>query len=71
MTNPLLADYVHKESLGKAASFIGLGYIIGEVLTMGVLFNITANMSFEMSFLLVAVLGAGFSVGFLFMVTEP
>ena len=36
--NPLLADYIHKDSIGKAATLIGIGYVIGEVLSMGILF---------------------------------
>ena len=39
---PLVADYIHKDSIGKAASLIGVGYVIGEVLSMGVLFRVTA-----------------------------
>lgn len=42
--NPLPADYVHKDSIGKAAVLTGMGMIIGEVLSMGVLFPITMNM---------------------------
>ena len=37
-SNPLLADYVHKDSIGKAAALIGLGYVVGEVLAMAILF---------------------------------
>ena len=40
--SPLVADYIHKDSIGKASSMIGIGYVIGEVLSMGVLFKITA-----------------------------
>ena len=69
--NPLLADYVHKDSIGKAAVFIALGFIIGEVLSMGVLFNVTANFSPETAFLIVACVGAVFSMSFLILVKEP
>lgn len=69
--NPLLADYVHKDSIGKAAVFIALGFIIGEVLSMGVLFNVTADFSRESAFLIVACVGAVFSMSFLFLVKEP
>ena len=39
--NPLLADYIHKEAIGKAASLVGLGFICGEVVSMAVLFKVT------------------------------
>lgn len=69
--NPLLADYVHKDSIGKAAAFIALGFIVGEVLSMGVLFNVTASFSAEGAFLTVACVGACCSIAFLFLVKEP
>ncbi len=64
--NLLLADYVHKDSIGKAAIFIALGFIIGEVLSMGVLFNVTADFSRETAFLIVACVGAFFFLEFPF-----
>ena len=69
--NPLLADYVHKDSIGKAAAFIALGFIIGEVLSMGVLFKITANFSPETAFMTVACVGGVFSLSFLLLIKEP
>jgi len=70
-SNPLLADYVHREAIGKAAAFIGLGFVIGEVLSMGVLFNITKHFTPEYAFLTAAATGTVFSVGFIFLVKEP
>ena len=70
-SNPLLADYVHKDAIGKAAAFVGLGYVIGEVLAMAILFNVTKNFSPYMAFLTTAVVGAFCSSFFLCLVKEP
>jgi len=70
-SNPLLADYVHKDSIGKAATLVGVGFIVGEVLSMAVLFPITKNMTRYNAFLTVAIVGAACSVIFLFIVKEP
>ena len=70
-SNPLLADYVHKDAIGKAAALVGLGFVIGEVLAMGVLFNVTREMTAEWAFLTVAIVGACSSTLFLILVREP
>jgi len=41
IASPLIGDYLPKESIGKGAALVGVGLIIGEILSMGVLFNIT------------------------------
>jgi len=69
--NPLLADYVHKDAIGKAAALVGLGFVIGEVLAMGILFNVTKNLTPYTAFLIVAIVGACCSFLFLVMVKEP
>ena len=71
VTSPLIADYFQKESIGKASSVIGLGYVIGEVVSMGILFRITANMSPYWGFALVSFIGFGVATVFLFIVKEP
>ena len=68
---PLVADYIHKDSIGKAASLIGVGYVIGEVLSMGILFRVTASMSHKVAFLTVAIVGAIASITLLILVKEP
>lgn len=70
-SNPLLADYVHKDSIGKAAALIGLGYVVGEVIAMAVLFRVTEPMSEYNAFLTVAIVGAVSSTLFLCLVKEP
>ena len=70
-SNPLVADYVHKDAIGKASVLIALGLIIGEVLSMGILFPITKNMSPNWSFATAAIVGACMASVMLFGVKEP
>ena len=70
-SNPLLADYIHRDSIGKAATLVGLGYIVGEVLSMGVLFKATASFNPPLAFGTTAIVGALFSLFFLIFVKEP
>ena len=67
----LLADYCHKDAIGKASALVGLGFVIGEVLSMGVLFNATKTLDPFNAFLTVGITGAVFSASFLFLVKEP
>ena len=69
--NALLADYVHKDAIGKAATVVGLGFVIGEVLSMGILFNVTKPFRAETAFLIVAAIGACCSTLFLCLIKEP
>lgn len=70
-SSPLLADYVHKDALGKASALIGIGFVLGEIVSMGVLFKITAPMSHNAAFLTCALVGLAFASLFLFIVKEP
>lgn len=70
-SSPLVADYIHSTHVGKGVAMIGVGIVLGEVFSMGVLFRITATMSPEMSFALCAAVGLVFSFFFLFVVKEP
>ena len=71
LANPLVAVYVHKDSLGKAASFISIGYILGEVISMGALFTVTEKMNAYMAFLTAACTAASLTLPFLCIVKEP
>ena len=57
--------------MGKASALIGIGYILGEVLSMGILFRITAGMSHYIAFSVASVVGGVFSTFFLCLVKEP
>ena len=48
-----------------------MGFVVGEVLAMGILFKITESMSHNAAFLVVAVVGVGVASVFLFIVKEP
>lgn len=71
IASPLIADYLPKESIGKGAALVGVGFIIGEILSMGVLFNITKNMTPNNAFMTVAIIGNVIAFVFLFIVREP
>lgn len=47
ISHPLIADYVHKKSQGKAVALQGIGLVAGELFAMGVLFNMTKEMNFR------------------------
>ena len=70
-TNPLIADYIHKDSIGKASALIGVGFVIGEILSMGILFRITEDMTPKNAFLTVALVGFTLSIFLLLMIKEP
>jgi hypothetical protein len=49
----------------------GVGLVIGEVITMGLLFRLTAEMKPWLAFAIVGGIGLFFSFFFLFIVKEP
>ena len=71
LSNPLVADYIHKHAIGKAASMVAVGFVIGEVLSMGVLFTLTASMNPYNAFLTAACVVGLLSLPFLCLVKEP
>lgn len=52
-------------------SMQGIGLVVGEVLSMGVLFRFTSKMSPVYSFAIAGGIGLVLSFCFLFMVREP
>jgi MFS family permease len=71
IASPLIGDYLPKESIGKGAALVGVGFIIGEILSMGVLFNVTKEMTPNDAFMTVAIIGNVIAFLFLFIVREP
>jgi MFS family permease len=71
LSNPLIADYIHKSALGKAASLSAIGYVIGEVVSMGALFTATRNMNPYWAFATAAAVSMVFTFLFLCIVKEP
>ena len=71
IAHPLIADYVKKNSRGSAVALAGVGLVLGEVFSMGVLFNLTKSMSYADAFTLASVIIALFSLFFLLTVKDP
>ena len=51
MAHPLIPDYIKRSSRGKAIAVCGVGFVLGEVFSIGVLFNQTKNMTYYNAFL--------------------
>lgn len=47
LSHPLVADYVKRASRGTAVALAGVGIVLGEVFSMGILFNLTKSMSYH------------------------
>ena len=71
LANPLIADYVKKNSRGKAIALSGIGMVMGEVFSMGILFNITKNMNFFDAFAIFSCVIFLFSIFFAWAIKEP
>lgn len=69
--NPLLVDYVEKDSLGKASALSNMGSIVGDCFAMGFLMTITAEMTHENAFYITAVLIASLVLPLFFIIKEP
>lgn len=69
--NPLMADYVEKDSLGKASALQNFGTLVGDCFAMGVLMNITAEMSHEYAFFVTAIISAFLVLPMFFLIVEP
>ena len=71
ISHPLVADYVKRSSRGKAIAFAGVGIVLGEVFSMGILFNLTKSMNYYDAFAIAAGLIFMFSMFFLVALKEP
>ena len=71
LAHPLVADYIHKNSRGKAIALCGMGFVFGELLAMGVLFNLTKDMSIQSAFLIVATCIGCYSGFILLTIKDP
>jgi hypothetical protein len=70
ISHPLCADYLDKSSIARGAAVNSLGAIVGEVLSMGVLFRITADMSEKEAFGVAAGVSVVTCLIIFFMVTD-
>ena len=69
--NPLVVDYVERDSLGRASALTNIGGIVGDIFSMGFLITITEGMSHEYAFFVVALILAGLTTPLLWMLKEP
>jgi len=69
--HPLIADYVKRSSRGKTVALAGVGIVLGEVFSMGILFNMTKSMNYYDAFAITASIIFAFSMFFLYSVKEP
>ena len=69
--NPLMADYVDKDSLGKASALQNMGALIGDCFAMAFLITITSELSHENAFYITAILIASLVLPFFFIIKEP
>lgn len=68
--NPLCADYLDKSTIARGYAINTLGAILGEVLSMGVLFRLTANMNEKTAFAVAAGVAVFAGVFIFIMVDE-
>lgn len=71
ISHPLIADYVKRSSRGKAIALAGVGIVLGEVFSMGILFNLTKSMSYYDAFAIASGLIFAFTIFFMFSLKEP
>ena len=71
LCHPLVPDYIHKRSRGKAIALLGVGNVLGDVITLGVIFNLTKEMNFYEAFEVVSVIIAALGVYFLLAIKDP
>lgn len=69
MAHPLIPDYIKRNSRGKAIAVNGIGFVLGEVFSIGVLFSLTKSMTYYNAFLVAGGVVAFLGV-FLFMVVR-
>lgn len=71
LSHPLVPDYVKRSSRGRAIALSGIGFVMGEVFSMGVLFNLTKSMSYKKAFLIAAGVTMCFAIFLLVAVKDP
>ena len=71
IAHPLIPDYIKRSSRGKAVALSGVGLVLGEVFSIGVLFNMTKTMDYFGAFKVAAAVIALFSFYFLFAIKDP
>jgi len=70
--HPLVADYVHRNSRGKAVVFMGVGIVLGEIMSIS-LFKLTVKLDFNFyqQFILMSVIIMAESIYFYYNIKDP
>ena len=71
IAHPLIPDYIKASSRGSAIALSGVGLVLGEVFSMGILFNLTKQLTYQNAFTVAAALIVVFSIFFLVSIKEP
>ena len=72
ISHPLIADYIHRDSRGKAVALMGVGTVCGEIIGMCIFkLNTTLNMDFYQSFTCTSILIMFFSFYCAWAVKDP
>lgn len=71
VTNPLAADYIEGDALGRGHALSGIGVVVGEVVCLGILFRLTGNLDPKISFAWAGVTGIVLTCTLYFMIKEP
>lgn len=69
--HPLVADYVVRKSRSKGLALMGMGVVLGTVVSMGVLFQFTKRMTFQDAFIVAAMCVLALSLLYLGIVKDP
>ena len=72
LAHPLIADYVHRDSRGKAIAFCGMGIIVGEIAAISLFkLNTVLSMDFYDSFTVSSILVFIASFYFYYAIKDP
>ena len=71
MSNPLINDYIRKDSRGKAVAVMGIGVLAGECFSVIVLFGLTKNMELVRGFTISSIALLVLGLPLIYLITEP
>ena len=71
MSNPLINDYIKKDSRGKAVALMGVGTLAGECFCVVVLLTLTKKMDLVQGFDVASLILLIMSLPVIYFVTKP
>ena len=69
--SPLITDYISRDSRGKATAFVVIGFVVGDLLCFGVIFNFTKSLDPKLSFLIATGCVVALTLVLFMMMKEP